>query len=805
MNTLDITPTPRILWTLGEIPFQTWQCIAELIDNSIDAFLSDKTAKSEEFERKIVVAWASDSVAADDRTIEVTDNACGMSIEQLQNAVRAGYSSNDPIGTLGLFGMGFNISTARLGEVTTIMSTRSGDADWVGIKIDFQKLIETKRFDAPIIRKAKTDPTECGTKITISRLRPGIRAELPNKENDIRHRLEAVYASLLNNQEIAIYVKGRQLRPHNHCVWSASRYVRYNDQNVSARVTIDRNLGDALFDLSRNCYLTAAEAEQYYVDQQEGHDLPPHIVERGKRLTGWLGIQRYADPNDFGIDFIRNGRKILISDKSLFQYENPITGQKELQYPLELGTTIGGRIVGELHVDYLLPTYQKNDFDRSDNSWAQTVEAICGVGSFLPKSRKALGFPEQNPSPLCILVNAFRRVDKGTKCLFAPNDVAKRYAAEFRKGMRDYLDDIFWWKAAQEEDQKQSTGGARATTAVNTGETPSDDISAYISGAVTASPPSQTNEPQRPYGVSSTPPVTPTQPVPESVPAPTPAPTAPETSKLDELIQRATLVSQLSGRNYKFGNTGSLNVRAYELNRGLIFYRGEKRPCFFQSDGIDCDFVYDPSHPLLAQYPITAKMLLLQYLSEKLKARDSLPDLVSVYSELVETTMQEAKIDRQSLQDRASSAFELLRERLTNALKDRAVEVVNCIHESAGEIEETITNLIQSNTTLLTAFQSGTAGGFDAIDFVPPKTLYRLIERFPEDVFDGKVLQTPYTAINLQDENATRRARDESKDRALSFIKDALRVISGYSQRVQKNELARASLSVDFLLKELDA
>lgn len=797
MNTLDITPTPRILRTLGEIPFQTWQCVAELIDNSIDAFLSDKTATLEEVERRITVTWASDSVAAADRTIEVTDNACGMGIDQLQNAVRAGYSSNDPLGTLGLFGMGFNISTARLGEVTTIMSTRSGDADWVGIKIDFQKLIDTKRFDAPVIRKRKADPQEHGTRITISRLRQGILTELPNKENAIRQRLEAVYAPLLNNQEITITVKGRPLRPRNHCRWSESRYVRYNDQNVSAYVTIDRNLGDALFDLSRNCYLTADEAEEHYVGQQEGNALPAHIVERGKRLTGWLGIQRYADPNDFGIDFIRNGRKILISDKSLFQYENPITGQKELQYPLELGTTVGGRIIGELNVDYLLPTYQKSDFDRTDNSWAQTVEAICGVGPFLPKSRKALGFSEQNTSPLGVLANAYRRVDKGTKCLFAPNDVAKRYAAEFKKGMRDYLDDILWWKAAQEEDQKQSTGGARATTAVNTGEKPSDDIGAYIGGAI--SPPQTVNDPQTSSSGSqpSAPPVAP--------PQSAPAPAAPETSKLDELIQRAAPVSQLSGRNYKFGNTGSLNVRVYELNRGAIYYRGNKRPCFFQSDGIDCDFVYDPSHPLLAQYPITAKMLLLQYLSEKLKARDSLPDLVSVYAELVETTMQEAKIDRQSLQDRASSAFELLRAKLTVALKDRAVEAVNCIHESAGEVEETISNLIQSNTALLTAFQSGMAAGYDAIDFVPPKTLYRLIERFPEDVFDGKVLQMPYTAINLQDEKATQRARDESKDRALSFIKDVLRVISGYSQRVQKNELARASLSVDFLLKELNA
>lgn len=793
-NSLDITPTPRILRTLGEIPFQTWQCVAELVDNAIDAFILDEATASDDVERKIIVSWTSESAAANERTVEVTDNARGMSLEQLQNAVRAGYSSNDPIGNLGLFGMGFNIATARLGELTTILSTRAGDTEWIGVEIDFQKLIDMKRFDASVIRELKNNTSESGTKIKISRLDHGILTELPNKEGEIRQRLEAIYSSLLNTREIIIQVKGKQLRSRNHCVWSESRYVRYNDQNISARVNIDRNLGDALFDTIRNCYLTGDEAEPYYTAQQEGRSLPSHIVERGKRLTGWLGIQRYADPNDFGIDFIRNGRKILISDKSLFQYENPITGQKELQYPLELGTSIGGRIVGELHVDYLLPTYQKNDFDRSDNSWAQTVEAICGAGPLLPKSRKVLGFPDQNTSPLGILVNAFRRVDKGTKCLFAPNDISKSYAAQFRKATREYLDDTLWWKAAQEEDQKQSTGGTRST-AVNTGDVPSDDIGEYLgashrSGTMTTA---QT---------TTLPPVVINAPAAISQPAP-----VLETSKLDELIQRSTSISQLSGRNYKFGNTGSLNVRVYELNHGDILYRGERKPCFFLSDGIECDFVYNPAHPLLAQYPLTPKMLLLLYLSEKLKARDSLPDLVSVFATLVETTMQDEKIDRQSLQDRASSAFELLREKLVNALKGRAVEVVNCIHESAGDVEEIVTNLIQSSSRsqLLKAFQTNTADGYVAIDFAPPKTLYRLVERFPDDVFDGKVLQTPYMAINLQDEKATCRARDESKDRALSFIKDALRVISGYNQRVQKNELARASLSVDFLLKELNS
>lgn len=797
MNTLDITPTPRILRTLGEIPFQTWQCIAELVDNSIDAFLS--ATAIDDSERRVAVTWSSDSLGTADRTVEICDNASGMSIEELQNAVRAGYTSNNPIGNLGLFGMGFNIATARLGEETTIFSTRSGDADWVGVKIDFQRLIDAKQFEAPIIRKPKSNPDESGTIITIAKLKSGIINELANRESEIRHRLELVYTPLLSNNDIVITVRGKQLRPHNHCVWSESRYVIYNKQNVAARINIDRSLGSALFDLNRNCYLSQSESDEYLTTMQEGVQLPSHIVEREKRLTGWIGIQRYADPNDFGIDFIRNGRKILISDKSLFYYENPLTLQKELQYPVELGTSIGGRIVGELHVDYLLPTYQKNDFDRSDNSWMQTIEAICGTGPFLPKSRKAMGFVENNTSPVCLLVNAFRRVDKGTRCLFAPNDLAKKYAAEFRKGTRDYLDDTKWWKAAQEEDQKNDSTGP--TTDVNKGSTPSDDISDYLGGGNTNTDTSNTDTTESSSTASSS--NTPTSADSQSSTSSGRNAASSETSSMDDLLLRSIPVQQLTGRHYPFGRSGSLNIRAYKLSKGEIKQNGERKPCYFSSDGIDCDFVYDPSHPILSQYPITPKMLLLIYLSEKLKARDSLPDIVSVYSALVSVSMEDSKIDRQTLVDRASSAFELLREKLFLALSDCADDVVKCIHESTGEVEETVSNIISTNPSILVPFQNATAAGFNAIEYVPPQTLYRLVNRFPEKVFDGKAFTTPYLSIQLRDENATQRARNDSKERILSFIKDALRIVTGYGQKVQKDELTRASLSVDFLVREL--
>lgn len=92
---------------------------------------------------------------------------------------------------------------------------------------------------------------------------------MSTKEVEIRKRLELVYAPLLSERDITITVRNKQLRPQMHCTWSESRYVRYNNQNVPARINIDRVLGSALFDVTRNRYLIPDEAEEYYEAQQE--------------------------------------------------------------------------------------------------------------------------------------------------------------------------------------------------------------------------------------------------------------------------------------------------------------------------------------------------------------------------------------------------------------------------------------------------------------------------------------------------------------------------------------------------------
>ena len=58
------------------------------------------------------------------------DNGPGMTLERMVDAARAGYSHNSPVDNLGLFGMGFNIATARLGRTTQLRSGVAGEDRW---------------------------------------------------------------------------------------------------------------------------------------------------------------------------------------------------------------------------------------------------------------------------------------------------------------------------------------------------------------------------------------------------------------------------------------------------------------------------------------------------------------------------------------------------------------------------------------------------------------------------------------------------------------------------------------------------
>ncbi|WP_223531785.1 ATP-binding protein [Pseudomonas sp. GL-RE-20] len=452
---LDLTPAPRVLQMLGEINLEQWRCLAELIDNSIDGFIDSARAGGPIEQPEIAVSIP--TADTENARVSVKDNGPGMSLGVLENALRAGWSGNDPLSKLGLFGMGFNIATARLGLVTEVWTSRRGDPEQVGVRIDLEELRSSGNYRVPRQTRPKANHEDHGTEIIITRLKSEQRTFLAraNNRTAIKKHLAKAYSSLLSSSEagaIRLTLGGARITPLRPCVWDESRSVELPDGTVvSAVERFDVALAPRRY--CEHCMRTLTSEQE----QCPTGSLNCKIIETPRKVRGWVGIQRYLDKTDFGVDFIRNGRKIEIGNKDLFTWSDGETD--EIEYPID-DPRSRGRFIGEIHLDHCQVSYTKNRFERDDPAWNEMVRVIRGEGPLRPNTARQKGF-DGNRSPLYKLFQAFRRTSpQGKNGLWSrvmvvqDNDRAQQMAGSFANADPDYLTDERWWQLVEEQDAK---------------------------------------------------------------------------------------------------------------------------------------------------------------------------------------------------------------------------------------------------------------------------------------------------------------------------------------------------------------
>ena len=543
-------------------------------------------------------------------------------------------------------------------------------------------------------------------------------------------------------------------------------------RQIEAIQEIDRDLGASYFDANRNRYLTEDESSDIEINIDNGDKLPDGIVRRSQRLKGWIGIQRYSHVSNFGVDFIRNGRKILTADNSIFSFENPATGTPMLEYPIELGSTVGGRIVGEIHVDYLIPTYQKNSFDTSGFAWRKTIEAIRGAGPVLPKHRKTFGYDGDNESPLGLLISGYRRNDPGTKCLSISRSVAEQFAREFHSDNSEYQSDDKWYKAAQEADRAKGEGGGKSTTPVNTGETPSDEIDDYgpdTIDTVSTSSGSQTSETVKPQSPSSS---------------------------RDELIQTSKKQESMSGK-YAYGSTPPFKITSWKVTNSNIRIGGDRVPSVSFNDGIEVDFFYDETHPILAEYPITPKQLLLQNLAERFTTRDSGISIQQAFLGLISNHLNDERVNVNVLKERAQAIMNLIRESLPTRLSHRMKHTYEVLDNVPSGTENLASVLIEESANLFSAFQNKSDDANQCFAYVTYTSIPFIVEAMPEEFLDAKVFKSPYTQIDIGDEAATKRLQAMSLGKVVTYLRDTCDLLDGKPS--SKYELIRFANTLSIL------
>jgi hypothetical protein len=468
---LNLTPSPRVLRMLGQIDFKPWQCLAELIDNSVDAFLTAREqpssdAPSAAFPQVNVELSGASEIRRGTGELRVTDNGPGMSQEILEDAVRAGYSSNDSADKLGLFGMGFNVATARLGGRTEVWTTRKQDDHWFGVRIDFDEMEKAQSFRVPGLRRRKIagDELAHGTEVMVTKLgrERALYLRSGGGLKSTRDKLTRVYNKIMREIGLKVVLVGTPLTSRDFCVWGRNRFVDTKGDfgRVPAYLVVDENLGSGLY--CNDCWVWLLDTETVCPVCGKSNQLR----RRERRVNGWLGIQRYFDQTDYGIDLVRNGRVIEERSKVFFSWTNPETDDSVPEYPLEQ-THWGGRIVGELNVDFVpLASHQKDAFDKTSKEWHMAEEVVRGRGPIIQKYRQQAGYLDRNASTLARLHSAFRRGQPAGLRNLVPGDSngkgfnrpAVLWAGLFAEGNPDYQTDEKWYEAvliAEEANSKK--------------------------------------------------------------------------------------------------------------------------------------------------------------------------------------------------------------------------------------------------------------------------------------------------------------------------------------------------------------
>lgn len=765
----DLTPNPRILPMLGEINLAQWKCVAELIDNAIDAFLHGPGARTEDGHIVQVSLPMVDEEAA---RVSVRDNGLGMSPDTLARAVKAGWSGNDPIGSLGLFGMGFNIATARLGTVTSVWTSRPGDLEWSGLRIDFSELTKQEHYLTPRLTRPKDDPNESGTEVIIEKVKPEHRAWFARAYNrtSLRKDLSRVYASMLRDGgepiTFKLTVDGTAVQGQPHCVWSGDdmtgRLVQLGQESLRAVQAIDYRMAPRPFCTA--CWQWLGAEDEACPECGSSDDL----VERERRIYGWVGLQRYLSSSNYGVDIIRNGRKIELLSRDLFFWDDD--GVLEEEYPID-DPRHRGRLVGEIHLDHCRVPYTKDRFDRTDPAWDQMIRAVRGDGPLRPEKARQLGF-EGNVSPLYRLYQAFRRSTPKPKVagayarlLVVPdNERATEMAQRFYAGESAYLSDAKWYELVVEADEDLLRG-----------ENP---------------PASQGGEDELLGGSGSV-----AQP-PEDPPEPTPPP----------LIVRDPIPSLT--RTYRENLLGSVwDVRAFRTEDADPDLQGKPwRMLRDPATGV-WSFLLDAEHEVLNSSTLTPLDALLSELAHNavsLAPRDSALSFSEVLAALRKVYAGPTRLDPTELTARASLLIGDIARRFAGSADERDNEAY--FNElTPSEREQILANAASISPENPVGVGSVVSGG-RFLEFASGKTMLRFLAAHPELFFDGKQWDRRYVSLDFGHPAATEEARSSLVRYYSNLLEDVVWLAGKDTTDLAaapRARLLRAALALDLLTADM--
>ncbi len=169
----------------GSTGLNNWQAVNELIANSIDAWISTGPKKN----LHVDVQLENNPVKLEEGKLIITDNASGMSIDELEQSFNFFDSSKKDDENsdkyLGVFGFGFKTATSKIGT-KVIVTTANTDKEYYRIVADYLEMedkgtgfeleIEVHKHNTQSKKIFNNSPV--GTRVTIERFNSSFPMEV---------------------------------------------------------------------------------------------------------------------------------------------------------------------------------------------------------------------------------------------------------------------------------------------------------------------------------------------------------------------------------------------------------------------------------------------------------------------------------------------------------------------------------------------------------------------------------------------------------------------------------------------------
>lgn len=290
------------------LSYTAWHAIAEFVDNSTQSYFDNKNALDEVFrsngETGLEVSVVYDR-SAPGGLLRITDNAMGMSLEELRRAMHVAMRPPSPVGR-SRYGMGLKTSACWIGNQWTVRTKKLGETSEYAVTVDVDRVANGDPA-LPFETRSGLDPSKHYTLLEITQ---HIRSFKGRRLGKIREYLRSMYREDFRTGQL------RLLWNHENLVWGDPKILIGRDGNPLRKDF------------------------QFEVD--------------GKRVSGWVGILERGSRADAGFSIIHSGRVI----KGWPDSWRPSSLYGQIQGSNDL---VNQRLVGEIHLDDFEISHTKDD------------------------------------------------------------------------------------------------------------------------------------------------------------------------------------------------------------------------------------------------------------------------------------------------------------------------------------------------------------------------------------------------------------------------------------------------------------